>query len=289
MVSIIAAIIGIIIVFFLCVMVYDCNRFVVTEYEIRSKKLLKECTLILLSDLHGKSYGTDSKVLLNKIDEIAPDVILAAGDIITADKSSRYNKAAALLERLAVKYPLYYGLGNHEARLREDIQEFGDLYYKYEERLHEAGIAPLINEAVLLMASNIRVLGLDIGKDCYRRFYKFPVERAYLVSMLGSPREDMFQILIAHNPDYFEEYEAWGADLVVSGHVHGGLIRLPYIGGIISPKLTFFPEYDGGIYTKGNCSMVVSRGLGTHTLPIRIFNPGEMVVIHLKPDTDKED
>ena len=289
MISIIAAIIGIFMVFFLCVMAYDCNRFVVTEYEIRSGKLPRACTLVLLSDLHGKSYGRDSKVLLNKIDENAPDIILAAGDIITADKSSRYKKAAALLERLADKYPLYYGLGNHEARLREDIQEFGNLYCDYEKRLHEAGIEPLINEAILLTTKNIRVLGLDIGKDCYRKFRKFPVERAYLVSLLGSPREDMFQILIAHNPDYFEEYEAWGADLVVSGHVHGGLMRLPYIGGIISPRLTLFPEYDGGIYTKGKCSMVVGRGLGTHTLPIRIFNPGELVVIHLKPNKEKED
>lgn len=286
MVSILAAASGIILVFFLCVMAYDCNRFGVTEYEIRSGKLAREITWVLLSDLHGKSYGKDNEALIGKIDEIAPDGILAAGDIITAERSSRYKKAAALLEQLADKYPIYYGLGNHEVHMREEPEIYGDIYTEYEKRLQDAGIEPLVNEAADNPAGNLRISGLDIGKLCYRKFRKFPIERAYLVSLLGSPREDMFQILIAHNPDYFEEYEAWGADLVVSGHVHGGLMRLPLLGGIVSPKLTLFPKYDSGVYTKGNCNMVVSRGLGTHTLPIRIFNPGELVVIRLKPDKE---
>ena len=284
MVSLIVAALGIILVFFLCVMVYDCNRFVVTAYEIRSKKIVKESTWVMLSDLHGKSYGKNNEILLHKIDEITPDGILAAGDMITASRSSCYKKAAALLEELAKKYPLYYGLGNHEVHMKEEPEEFGDIYGDYENRLKEAGIEPLVNEAAFLPTDNIRILGLDIGKSCYRKFRKFPIERAYLVSLLGTPREDMFQILIAHNPDYFEEYEEWGVDLVVSGHVHGGLMRLPYLGGVVSPKLTLFPKYDSGVYTRGNCNMIVGRGLGTHTLPIRIFNPGELVVIHLKPD-----
>lgn len=286
MLSILAAVLGIILVLFLCVMVYDCNRFVVTEYEIRSEKLTREITWVLLSDLHGKSYGKDNETLIDIIDEIAPDGILAAGDIITAERSSRYKKAAALLERLAGRYPIYYGLGNHEVHMREEPEIYGDIYGEYVKRLQDAGIEPLVNEAAENPTGNLRILGLDIGRLCYRKFRKFPIERAYLVSLLGSPREDMFQILIAHNPDYFEEYEAWGADLVVSGHVHGGLMRLPFLGGVVSPKLTLFPQYDSGVYTKGNCNMVVGRGLGTHTLPIRIFNPGELVVIRLKPDKE---
>ena len=75
----------------------------------------------------------------------------------------------------------------------------------------------------------------------------------------------------------------WGADLTVSGHIHGGLMRLPVLGGVISPRLCLFPHYDGGRFTKAGREMILSRGLGTHTLPIRIFNPGELVVIHLKP------
>lgn len=286
MVSVLAAILSIILVCSICIIAYDCNRFVVTEYEIRSEKLTREIAWILLSDLHGKSYGKENEALFNKIDEIAPDGILMAGDMITAERSSRYREAAVLLERLAGRYPVYYGFGNHEVHMREEPEIYGDIYGEYVKKLQDAGIEPLVNQAVDNPTYNLRILGLDIGKSCYRKFRKFPIERAYLVSLLGSPKADMFQILIAHNPDYFEEYEAWGADLVVSGHVHGGLMRLPYLGGVISPKLTLFPQYDSGVYTKGNCTMIVSRGLGTHTIPIRIFNPGELVVIRLKPNKE---
>ncbi|MDE7197816.1 MAG: hypothetical protein K2O15_02920, partial [Lachnospiraceae bacterium] len=87
-----------------------------------------------------------------------------------------------------------------------------------------------------------------------------------------------------HNPVYFDAYEAWGADLVVSGHVHGGIMRLPVLGGVISPALTLFPKYDGGVFYEKESTMILSRGLSSHTLPIRIFNPGELIVIDLKPD-----
>jgi hypothetical protein len=108
------------------------------------------------------------------------------------------------------------------------------------------------------------------------------METSYLSETLGSPREDACRLLIAHNPDYFEQYAAWGADVVVSGHVHGGIMRLPFFGGVVSPRLTLFPRYDGGRFEKGHTVMILSRGLGTHTLPLRIFNPGELVVMQLE-------
>jgi predicted MPP superfamily phosphohydrolase len=110
------------------------------------------------------------------------------------------------------------------------------------------------------------------------------MEDSYLQEILGKPRENACRILIAHNPDFFEQYAAWGADVVVSGHVHGGIMRLPFFGGVVSPRLTLFPEYDGGRFEKGQAVMILSRGLGTHTLPLRIFNPGELVEIHLEPE-----
>lgn len=108
------------------------------------------------------------------------------------------------------------------------------------------------------------------------------METEYLNRVLGNPEKKCFNLLIAHNPDYFDAYADWGADLTVSGHVHGGLMRLPFLGGVISPKLRLFPHYDGGRFEKDGKEMILSRGLGTHTLPIRIFNPGEMVVIRLR-------
>ena len=82
---------------------------------------------------------------------------------------------------------------------------------------------------------------------------------------------------------YFPAYAEWGADLVLSGHVHGGIMRLPLLGGVISPTLRLFPRYDGGLFQEGGSTMILGRGLGSHTIPIRIFNPGELVVVELEP------
>jgi len=94
--------------------------------------------------------------------------------------------------------------------------------------------------------------------------------------------------LIAHDPDYFPKYADWGADLVLSGHVHGGMVRVPFWGkGVVSPNVRLFPKYDGGEFTIGKSRMLLSRGLGMHTIPIRLFNPGEILEVELMPDEGK--
>lgn len=276
----------IIICFFLLVMYYDCNRLVTVTYEIESDKITGEYTFALLADLHNKSFGKQNEKLLRKIEELAPDAILAAGDILTAhDTKKKYYVALDLMRRLAAKYPVYYGMGNHEHHLGLYPEETGGAYEDYIEKLNSFGIEPLINESVELPSANINICGLQVERCYYRKFRNYPMPETYLTDLLGEAKKDRLQILIAHNPDYFEEYVKWGADLVVSGHIHGGLMRLPVAGGVISPKLTFFPKYDGGRFEKDNTVMILSRGLGTHTLPIRIFNPGELVMIRLKPMT----
>ena len=96
---------------------------------------------------------------------------------------------------------------------------------------------------------------------------------------LGEPAEGAYRILLAHNPDYFSAYAQWGADLTLSGHLHGGMVRLPKIGGLISPNWTLFPKYDHGLYTIEEKKMIVSAGLGSHTIKLRINNPPELVVL----------
>lgn len=283
MLTTILIIIVILICFFVLVMCYDCNRFVTVRYEIKSKKMARECTFVLISDLHNKSFGQQNEKLINKIDELAPDAILAAGDIMTACEGEQYHVAVRLMEQLGAKYPVYYGMGNHEHRMALDPKQFGNIYENYIESLYKSGIEPLINENADLPSVNINICGLQLDRCYYRKFSIYPMPENYLRDMIGAPNKDKFQILIAHNPDYFEEYAKWGADLVVSGHVHGGLMRLPVIGGVVSPKWTFFPKYDGGRFEKDGSVMILSRGLGMHTLPIRIFNPGELIVIHLMP------
>ena len=98
---------------------------------------------------------------------------------------------------------------------------------------------------------------------------------------LGKAKEDTFNILLAHNPEFFPSFRKWNPDLTLAGHVHGGVMRLPFIGGVISPSFRIFPHYDGGVFQEEGKQMIISRGLGSHTIPIRIFNPGELVVLQL--------
>lgn len=266
------------------VSVWDCSRFVTVEYKIVSDKIAKPCKFVLLSDLHNKSYGKDNGRLTEQIDRISPDAVLVAGDMLTAAKGQSFDTALSLMRQLSSSYPVYYGMGNHEYRLELYPEQYGDMYGRYMAGLKSAGIEPLINQNTYLPSFNVAICGSQIDRDYYRRFHKFPMDSSYLPKILGEPRADACQILIAHNPLYFEEYAAWGADVVVSGHVHGGIMNLPVLGGVLSPNLSLFPKYDGGRFRQGRSTMILSRGLGTHTVPLRIFNPGELVVVELVKD-----
>lgn len=280
----ITAVICVIILIVLLSAFIDSNRFVTRTYEIRSRKLTKPCRLVLLADLHNKSFGRGNERLLSAIEEISPDAVLSAGDMLTAVGGSDFTNALSLMKELAARYPIYYGMGNHEYRLGLYPERYPGIYKDYLNGLKKAGIEPLINETVYLPAWNIAVCGAQIDRDYYRHFRRAPMEPSYLPKLLGTPEEGSFQVLIAHNPVYFDAYADWGADLVVSGHVHGGIMRLPFLGGVLSPSLTLFPRYDGGIYQEKESTMILSRGLSSHTPPIRIFNPGELIVIDLLPD-----
>lgn len=262
---------------------WEYGKFVTVEYEICAEQVTAPCKFVLLSDLHNKSYGKDNGKLIEKIDSISPDAVLVAGDMLTAMRGQSYDAALPLMRRLADRYKIYYGMGNHECRLQQCPEHYGKVYETYAAGLKACGIEPLINENVYLPAYNVAVCGAQIDWCFYQKFRKYPMDAAYLPKLLGKPRKDACQLLIAHNPQYFEEYAAWGADVVVSGHVHGGIMRLPVLGGVLSPNMTLFPKYDGGRFGQGTSTMILSRGLGTHTIPIRVFNPGELVVITLKP------
>jgi hypothetical protein len=265
------------------VTVWDSNRFVTIAYEIKSDKITKPCRLVLLADLHNKSFGEGNERLLAAIDKAAPDGILVAGDMLTAMRGADYSRALSLMEKLSARYRVYYGMGNHEYRLGLYPDDYPGMYEGYMSGLKRAGIEPLINETAYLPECNIAICGAQIDRAYFRHFRRTPMETSYLSKLLGTPDGEIFQLLIAHNPVYFDAYAKWGADLVVSGHVHGGIMRLPALGGVLSPALTLFPKYDGGMFKEDNSTMILSRGLSSHTPPVRIFNPGELIVIDLKP------
>lgn len=271
-----------IVIFFVIVMVIDTHRFVVRKYELQTVKKVPNHRIVLLSDLHNKCYGKKNEQLIATIDEIKPDYILLAGDILTAHKGENYDVALDLVKQLTLKYPVYYGEGNHEYRLCLYPDNYGDLGARYEEALSGTPVNYLKNTHKKNKDFGIDVCGLSIDKKYYKRFKNIKMDTDYIRETVGTANAELFQILIAHNPQYTEAYVDWGADLTVCGHVHGGLMRLPLLGGVISPNLQLFPKYDGGRFDFGMKTVIISRGLGTHTLPIRIFNPGELIVIDIK-------
>lgn len=266
------------------IVVCDVHRFVVRSYTFTGKKLKKGCRFVLLSDLHGKSFGEGNERLLRKIDELNPDGILIAGDMITAKPGKNFDETVTFIRTLADRYPVYYGSGNHEYRMGIYPEKYGDMSERFERAIKHPNIFRLRNEKYFLPRENIVICGLEIDREYYKKFRAPEMTESYLEQKLGKPEKERYTMLIAHNPAYFPVYAGYGPDLVLSGHVHGGIARLPLLGGVISPSLCLFPKYDGGIFRQGHTTMVLGRGLGTHTLPVRFFNPGELIEIVLQPE-----
>lgn len=282
MINILITVLVVLIMILLWIMIYDSNRFVVVRHRFFDRRIKRSCRAVVLADLHNKCYGKNNKLLLAAVRDCKPDFILVAGDIPTAKEGKGLDIAISLMRELAKDYPVYYGSGNHEHRMKLYPETYGDMGERYEEALREAGVHRLVNEHVFLKEYGIGIYGSEIDKFYYKRFGVQPMREDYLESILGKPKAEQYTVLIAHNPDYFPQYAAWGADLVLSGHVHGGMVRIPFWGkGVVSPNVRLFPKYDGGIFKEDKSTMLLSRGLGMHTIPVRLFNPGELLVVEL--------
>ena len=273
-------IIAIVLIIAVGVAIYDSNRFVVREYTIESNKLQEDHDLIFLSDLHCKSFGKNNSKLLKAIDAIPAEAILIGGDMVTSTPGKEIDTPAALLEELCARMPVYYGEGNHEQKIKLYTDKYKDMYARYMERLDKIPLKIMHNEKVSL--SDFDIYGLSINRLCYKRKYNVKFGLANMKRLIKDNDESRFSILLAHNHEYFEGYAAWKPDLVLSGHNHGGMVTVPFLGGLISPKFKLFPHYDGGLFEEYGSKMILGRGLGSHTIPIRFLNPGELIVIHLK-------
>lgn len=291
---VIAAVIGIIV---LISMLYDSKRFVTVCYKVPCRELKREFKFVMLSDLHNKQFDEQNRKLMTAIRGIGPEAILIAGDMLTSEPVPRRMKKGKTIDTersvrpamefvgaLASEYPVYYGNGNHEYRLKTEPEDYLGDFAGYQSALKRKGVVFLENAFVDLPDAGLRIYGLDMEREYYRKLKNKPLEERYLESRIGIPGENVCNLLLAHNPDYFPEYAKWGADVILSGHVHGGIMKLPMIGGVIAPSYRLFPKYDGGLFVLGRSRMILGRGLGSHTIPIRIFNPGELIVVTLVPE-----
>ncbi len=260
----------------------------IKTYEIQTKKIKKDerpLRLVMLSDLHNRLWGEKQKILLDAIDRLEGDLILCAGDMLIGREQARMENAIQLFRELGKRsVPVYCSNGNHESRMRQQLAIYGRQYQQYARQLRGFGIKILENETetVKIGAAKIQIHGYEMPLKYYRKLCMLPYDTRDLRQKFGGIHDGDFHILLAHNPVYFETYARWGADLTLSGHLHGGIIRLPGIGGLITPQAKLFPKYDRGLFEEDGKYMVVSAGLGEHTVPIRFLNPPQLICIVVK-------
>ncbi|MGL5327650.1 MAG: metallophosphoesterase [Peptostreptococcaceae bacterium] len=267
---------------------YETEALEKVEYIIEDEKIPKEFdnfNIVQISDLHNSEFGKNNQKLLEAVDELKPDILVITGDLVDGEKNN-YQVALNLVDILSKKYKIYHIIGNHEQKSL--VKKYKQQYKKYFEQLYDKNIINLDNEVVKIHKgdSYINLYGLVVPLNCYKYLFdkknKTILEDNFIEDKLGKIDKGTYNILLSHTPFYFEEYSNWGADLILSGHVHGGIIRIPYIGGLLSPNREFFPKYDFGKYEKENSTMLLTKGLGGSKVLLRINCRPEVVKITLK-------
>ncbi|MFW5893166.1 MAG: metallophosphoesterase [Bacillota bacterium] len=256
------------IILILSYLLWQNNHLSITHYRLEvTDDALHGIRIVQLSDLHAKTFGEDQERLVDKVLNRDPDLIVLSGDMLD-DKVEDTEDHLAFLENLADEVPVYAISGNHEYWTGE-IDTVKSVY-------ETLGIDFIDDESrtVNVGEATFTITGIRDRTD-------FPNGYAYLES-LDDAEGEYFELLLAHRPIHFEGYAAKGYDLVLSGHAHGGMVRLPFIGGVYGPDQGFFPDYTTGPYRNGETTMVVSRGLGNSVMPFRIMNRPEIVVITLE-------
>lgn len=260
--------------------------FVERTYHLFSKKLTSPLTILVLSDLHGRTYPEGEGDLLGACARKSPDLILIPGDTVTAREEAAYLPTQQFLCDLARLAPVYLANGNHESKLRFLKYRFKNRYALYLSALRRGGIRILNNkcEDICLKNNALHLAGLEVPLSAYYKWRRPRIPDDGICRALGRPDPERFNILLAHNPVFAEQYFAWGADLAVSGHYHGGIVRSPFSGRALMDPYGFpLPRYGYGQYEKDGRQLVVSGGLGDHFILPRIFNPRELLVIRAMP------
>ena len=270
----------------------ELKKLIKKEYIIESADIpdsLNGKKIALISDQHGIVHGVDNKKVFDILDKASPDYIVIAGDMVNGRSRRELKYVAHFLEALK-KYnlPVLYTFGNHEEKMHKHHPRF----YKKLKRIARSKSILLNNRAycpencpdVLFTGLNLPLdmyhahdeSGL-IGKRTKRIFNRFEDKNETGTGISGK-----YRILIAHDPEHLDKYAASGYNLCLSGHLHGGIVRLPLLGGLVTPRLQFFHKISKGYFETGNMKTVISGGVGWHDIPFRLFNRPEIPIITLK-------
>ncbi|MET7016616.1 metallophosphoesterase [Bacillus mycoides] len=253
------------------------NLISITEVKITSSKIpssFKGYKILQISDLHNKKFGDNQDVLIQKVKSINPDIIAITGDLIDS-KSYDAEMSMQVIRELVKEYPVYFVTGNHE--------KWSGKYNSLEKKLKKQHVTVLRNEHVIIQKGGheINLLGIDDPEFNTGDIDEGSIVKDAIVKAKIEMQPDRYNVLLSHRPEFIEEYAAEQIDLVLSGHAHGGQVRLPFIGGLVAPNQGVLPKYTAGLYEKQNTSMIVSRGLGNSIIPQRVFNRPEIVVVQL--------
>ena len=243
----------------------------ISRYEVASQKLPESFDgfkIVQLSDLHGAEFGEDGMELVDKVGSLEPDMIALTGDFVTDEGDlAAVEKLAARLVKLC---PVYFISGNHE---------FGSgLAVKVRNILERAGVKYLSNEYLTISRGEDGILLGGVEDPLAYADMLSPDE---LAQKMNDAAPDAFKILLGHRNYWMTEYPELPVDLIFCGHAHGGLIRIPGVGGLIGTDRRLFPDFDAGQFNNGRYTLIVSRGLGNSVSIPRVFNRPEIVCVEL--------
>lgn len=256
------------------------NRMLVTEkYRVEDRRLpmgFEGCRIVLIADLHKKTFGYGYCNLINSVAAAQPEIIITAGDMYSRS-SKNIMPVVKLMKKLSAIAPVYYTPGNHE---------IGDMarLEKFCRALEKQGITVLRDRSITIErgGSQATLSGLELPLEYFFSYQGGHAQMRKLTAHqithhIGEPGAGDYTMLISHDPLFLEAYSQWGANLVFSGHIHGGVIRLPVIGGVLSPERKFFPKYSKGLYRMGITTMALTSGLGK----FRLNNPSQIMLLIL--------
>lgn len=250
------------------------ERLILRTYTVASPKLTAEVRLAVVTDFHSSDNADD---VVAMVASCAPDAVLMVGDMFDDDIANRpTERTLSLMRQLSAQYPCYYVSGNHEAW----TGEMDALYQQTE----EAGVTVLRMSSGVLTVRGQRIALCGIPDPYEMVFSGAPDTEEQLRQALEDVDSADFTVLLAHRPELLTKYAQFPLDLVVSGHAHGGQVRIPgVLNGLYAPNQGWFPKLAGGAYTQDGTTLIVSRGLAVRTRLPRIFNRPEVVLVRCVP------
>ena len=271
---------------FIGILICFVKKIDVTKYTISNEKIPEEFNgfkIVQLSDFHSQGYRNTTEDIINKVKDINPDIIVMTGDMVSWDMED-IDEVKVLIKSLVELYPIYYIDGNHE-HLAEILRP--GKYVAFIEFMKELGVTTIKNDYIEIYKGDksINLYGINLPLDGATGLYvkKFQLEKNYVEKTLPEVDKDKFNILLAHTPTFIKQYSQWGADLVLCGHMHGGIVRIPFTNiGLLSPERTIFPKYAAGKFKVNGSIMIVNRGIGGSSFDLRLFNNPEITVITLR-------